>query len=86
LDIVFQDKSINGTVRPIKLSEVMSHQHPKYIHLHTLSEDYYKYLYSINHKPDNAFVDPVSIHSNIENGIGIFAAYNEVVDSVLNTQ
>jgi hypothetical protein len=85
IELVFSDKSFNGTIREIKLSEIrMVINKTLFIHLHTLSEEYYKYLYSIKNKPDEFFSEPVGIYSNIENGLGIFAAYNEVVDSIFH--
>jgi hypothetical protein len=52
------------------------------IHIQKLSKDFYNYLkylklYRFYH--DNPFAEPVPIYSNIKNGIGIFAGYNDEV-------
>ncbi len=85
-DLVFSDKSFDGTSREIVLNlwGLALEGYPVYIHLQTLSEDYYNYLYTLDkNKAKGAFYEPIAIHSNIENGLGIFAAYNNVVDSLM---
>ena len=52
------------------------------IHIQKLSKDFYNYLkylklYRFYH--DNPFAEPVPIYSNVKNGIGIFAGYNDEV-------
>ncbi|HEX7585588.1 MAG TPA: DUF4249 domain-containing protein [Prolixibacteraceae bacterium] len=50
------------------------------IHIQKLSKDLYnylKYLKLYNFYHDNPFSEPVPIYSNIKNGIGIFAGFND---------
>lgn len=50
------------------------------IHVQKLSKDLYnylKYLKLYNFYHDNPFAEPVPIYSNVKNGIGIFAGYND---------
>jgi hypothetical protein len=50
------------------------------IHIQKLSKDlftYLKYLKLYNHYHDNPFSEPVPVYSNIKNGIGIFAGFND---------
>ncbi len=52
------------------------------IHVQKLSKDLYnylKYLKLYNFYHDNPFAEPVPIYSNIKNGVGIFAGYNDEV-------
>ena len=52
------------------------------IHVQKLSKDLYnylKYLKLYNFYHDNPFAEPVPIYSNIKNGIGIFAGFNDEV-------
>jgi len=82
-ELIFSDKYINGTNKEILLSEVHLHEgYTLYIHQQTLSEDYYQYLYSYYNKPIDIFSEPAPMHSNIVNGVGIFGAYNEIIDSL----
>lgn len=49
-----------------------------YIYLQHISESYYLYAKSASaarNAGDNPFIEPVQIHSNIENGIGILGSY-----------
>ncbi|MCB9503892.1 MAG: DUF4249 domain-containing protein [Deferribacteres bacterium] len=49
------------------------------INLLSASEDFYKYYTSYRQYEDtdeNPFAEPVFVHSNIENGLGIFAGFN----------
>ena len=52
------------------------------IHVQKLSKDLYnylKYLKLYNFYHDNPFAEPVPIYSNVKNGIGIFAGFNDEV-------
>lgn len=52
------------------------------VHVRTLTEDYFLYSISALRKYDSEgipFVEPVSVHDNLDKGIGIFGLYNEVV-------
>ncbi|HCY43474.1 MAG TPA: hypothetical protein DHV48_19425 [Prolixibacteraceae bacterium] len=50
------------------------------IHVQRLSKDLYnylKYLKLYNHYHDNPFSEPVAVYSNVKNGTGIFAGFND---------
>jgi hypothetical protein len=50
------------------------------IHLQHLSKDFYqylKYLKLYEHYRDNPFAEPVPVYSNVKNGAGIFAGFND---------
>lgn len=50
------------------------------IHIQKLSKDLYnylKYLKLYNHYHDNPFSEPVAVYSNVKNGTGIFAGFND---------
>ncbi len=50
------------------------------IHIQKLSKDLYTYLKYIklhNHYRDNPFSEPVPVYSNVKNGTGIFAGFND---------
>jgi hypothetical protein len=50
------------------------------IHIQKLSKDLYtylKYLKLYNHYHDNPFSEPVPVYSNVKNGVGIFAGFND---------
>ncbi|MDP3915652.1 MAG: DUF4249 domain-containing protein [Bacteroidota bacterium] len=50
------------------------------IHIQKLSKDMYnylKYLKLYNHYHDNPFSEPVPVYSNVKNGTGIFAGFND---------
>ena len=49
-----------------------------FVQLHSISRDYFFYLRSLSKNSDAMpfFTEPVQIHSNVENGIGIFGSYS----------
>lgn len=50
------------------------------IHIQKLSKDLYdylKYMKLYNHYHDNPFSEPVAVYSNVKNGTGIFAGFND---------
>jgi hypothetical protein len=50
------------------------------VHVQRLSKELYhylKYLKLYNHFHDNPFAEPVSVYSNVTNGAGIFAGFND---------
>jgi hypothetical protein len=52
------------------------------VYVRNLTEDYFLYSISALRKYDTEgipFVEPVSVHDNLDKGIGIFGLYNEVV-------
>lgn len=56
------------------------------VYVRTLTEDYFLYSITALRKYDSEgipFVEPVSVHGNLNNGIGIFGLYNEVKMKVM---
>lgn len=57
-----------------------------YFKLCTISEEYYLYAKSYSEQHNSidwsVFVEPVTVYSNINNGLGIFAGYGQCIDSV----
>ena len=48
-----------------------------FVDLYSIDEHYYRFYDTYNrYEGDNPFSEPVVIYSNIDNGLGIFAAYN----------
>ena len=78
----FSDASIDGQAHTFKIrtstydEEGLDEQY--FIVLQSLSSDFYEYLRTreiSDYTGENPFAEPVSIHSNIQNGFGIFAGY-----------
>ena len=80
----FKDVLFDGESHEIELSSTnytveASLERRIWVEVRFVSETYYKHLRSaLLHKTtdDNPFAEPVRIHSNIENGYGIFAGYS----------
>ncbi len=54
-------------------------EHKVILKVSQFTEDYYRFLVSYNNyinSADNPFAEPITIYSNIENGLGIFGAMN----------
>lgn len=52
-------------------------------HLLHVDENYYKYHVSAqNNNSDDPFSEPVTMHTNIENGLGCFGAYSQVSGTI----
>jgi hypothetical protein len=61
-----------GTIKPIYSRRV--------VHIQHLSKDlftYLKYLKLYDFYHDNPFAEPVPVYSNVKNGVGIFAGFND---------
>lgn len=94
LGILFSDENINGQDLQLKLIAVINELEagifPKIVgELRTVSENYYQYYTSLarqQESKDRPFSEPVSVHTNIENGVGIFAGYSAYRDSVTVVQ
>ena len=57
-----------------------------YIELRTVTEEYYLYFTSLSRQLENGdqpLTQPVILYSNIENGIGVFAGYASMMDSLV---
>lgn len=66
--------SMNGDSRPIYERNI--------VHIQHLSKDlftYLKYLKLYNFYHDNPFAEPVPVYSNVKNGVGLFAGFNDEV-------
>lgn len=89
--ILFDDTQISGEPFigrfPIVMSLLQERQQlgKTYVELRTASEDYYLYHTSLSRQIKNTnkpLAEPVILYDNIEEGIGIFAGYGAVMDSI----
>lgn len=68
--------NINKNVKDIDYGFLSDVKHDVYIRLQCISEDYYRYLktraasYAANY-----FSEPVKVHNNVNNGVGILGSY-----------
>jgi hypothetical protein len=65
-----------------------NHRKVVYFRLYSITEDYFKYIQTLNQyykSYDNPLSDPVLVHSNITNGYGIFAGAAVSSDSLVFT-
>lgn len=82
--IIFSDKNFDGVERDMKLNisnynyNPGSHEIKKYkLVVNSITKDLYNYLLSKEYAEEseyNPFAEPVNVHSNIENGYGLFSA------------
>ena len=94
IGLLFSDEAIDGQSIQLKLlaqiDELETGMFPKIVgELRTVSENYYKHYTSLalqKESKDRPFAEPVSVFSNIENGLGIFAGYSTYRDSVTVVQ
>ena len=78
----FDDDAIDGETYTVTI-RAASFDEPGvddryFVVLESLSEDFYEYLRTreiSDYTGENPFAEPVSVHSNIEDGFGIFAGY-----------
>ncbi|MBK8944808.1 MAG: DUF4249 domain-containing protein [Ignavibacteriae bacterium] len=79
----FDDAIISGKEYKLKISTYeISYYSEVYVILSSLSENLYKYIISVKEQDeadDNPFAEPVSIHNNVQNGLGIFGGYSSSV-------
>ncbi|NOZ46575.1 MAG: DUF4249 domain-containing protein [Chlorobi bacterium] len=92
--LFFNDELFNGqkytlsAIYRIILSPVIHEDYTLYVHLNSVSENYYNYkrkLYQYNQNSDglwNNSGEAVQIFSNVENGYGIFAGYSSYIDTI----
>jgi len=83
----FSDTFFDGTNFTLKVVsyDYFPENTPLKFHLHSLSEEYYNYIYSRNlyqMNQGNPFSQPVQVFSNVEKGIGIFGSYSTSTDSI----
>jgi hypothetical protein len=82
--IALDDASFNGESKSLNLKFTVNQAFSEEYHfeLYTCSADFFKYLVSIekmSDTKDNPFSEPVLIHSNINNGLGIFGGLSKSV-------
>ncbi|MBW6492060.1 MAG: DUF4249 domain-containing protein [Lentimicrobium sp.] len=82
-EFFFQARQILDKGIKVLLSEIIS------IQLRNVSQDYYKYrstwLYSVYNKQGDILYgtgEPVNVFTNIENGLGIFASFNNDISTL----
>lgn len=88
--LVFSDKLINGKTRSLKVQTESSYYYSNsqdstvHVFFHSISKDYFKYMQRralVNENEGNPLSEPVTIYSNIKNGLGIFGAKNTYAKS-----
>lgn len=88
--ILFTDEDFDGQKAGLKFYSLISLNNEAKMGkvigvLRTVSKDYYLYHTSLSRQianKDRPFVEPISVYSNIENGLGIFSGYAVYRDSV----
>lgn len=88
--VLFTDEDFDGQKATLTFYSLLSfdnetHQGKVVGELKTVSKDYYLYHTSLSRQianKDRPFVEPISVYSNIENGLGIFSGYAVYRDSV----
>lgn len=90
--IIFSDELFNSSSYQLSIDfHFFKEESDLIIILRSISKEYYlyqKYLTIHLHSQDddfwNGLGEPAQVYSNIRNGYGIFAAYSEVRDTILN--
>lgn len=89
--VLFDDTAFDGKIVPFSFTLTTFIEPDKQIlgkmftELRTVSKDYYLFHNSLSRQqtsPGGPLSEPVIIYNNVQNGRGIFAGYNPVVDSV----
>ncbi|HIP49673.1 MAG TPA: DUF4249 domain-containing protein [Lutibacter sp.] len=87
--LVFTDKSFNGSTHTITFDFVNHYNEEDSpinykVIINSISENYYLYKRRLNRHTDfqkgyigDIFIEPIQMYTNVENGFGIFAGYNE---------
>lgn len=94
IGILFSDEDIDNQMVQLeliaKINELEAGPYPKIVgELRSVSENYYQYYTSLarqEESKDRPFAEPVSVFSNIENGLGIFAGFSVHRDSITIVQ
>ncbi len=80
---LLSDLAIDGREYTVRIELDAPFEENMHVAFRTVSEDWYLYSKSINafkaSDDFGFFAEPVTVHSNIENGLGIFAAGTEVI-------
>jgi len=88
--ILFTDEDFDGQKAGLKFYSLISLNNEAKMGkvvgvLRTVSKDYFLYHSSLSRQianKDRPFVEPISVYSNIENGLGIFSGYTLYRDTV----
>ncbi|NLA23721.1 MAG: DUF4249 domain-containing protein [Bacteroidales bacterium] len=88
---IFSDEIINSQSYAVKFnlsiySWVDTDELKYTFYFKSISRDYYYYLRTLNAHHDavnDPFAEPVFVHSNVENGIGVFGSFTQDVDSII---
>lgn len=88
--VLFTDEDFDGQKTTLTFYSLLSFDNEDHLgkvvgELRTVSKDYYLYHTSLSRQianKDRPFVEPISVYSNIENGLGIFSGYALYRDSV----
>jgi hypothetical protein len=99
--VAFSDKSINGSRHQFRVildgnifklhnydlySPFKVYERKVYFRLYTVTEDYFKYIQSLNlffKNYKNPLAEPTQVYSNVEGGYGIFAGAAVSSDSII---
>lgn len=83
---LISDRLTDGQLQEMEIQILRAYPNQKvYVFLKSLPSTYYHYLLNLNaadENEDNPFTEQISIPSNIEGALGIFAAYTSVLDSI----
>lgn len=94
--VLMQDQYFNGARKQLKIyvtsgtlynyTDPVNHRVIRpYVKLFRITEDEFKYLKSrgvYSFSADNPFAEPVNVHTNVQNGYGIFSVSTMAVDSL----
>lgn len=87
-EALFQDAVFAGSEYRLRISlNNLQFYHSFQIYFSNISEAFYRYQRSAllqDRVDDNPFAEPVLVFDNIENGFGIFAAYNRTIYNISN--
>jgi hypothetical protein len=90
--VLFDDTNFDGSVigysfrLETRLNQETELLGQMFVELRSTSEEYYLFHNSLSRQQENTndpFAEPVIVFNNIKNGKGIFAGYNQAVDSIL---
>ena len=90
--VIFNDEQFDGSTFGSRFN-ISARLFPRlqklgktYIELRTVTEDYYLYFTSLSRQLENGdqpLSQPVILYSNIDNGLGVFAGYASMMDSLV---
>ena len=91
--LIFSDKLINGKTHTLKLNidpynfymDSSNSKNILYVNFHNVGKDYYEYMIRramVNDTENNPLVEPVTLYTNVKNGLGIFGARNTYTKAI----